>query len=768
MADDRFPILGKGEQLAEPIKYSPGGREKKPVRTFDQARSRLLPQMENLLSEIDSLDQRLRLSKIFFKVALDWEYLAKSYFPLALFRNSRWEFVGSRPWHQSSRDGKAFEETKPARLLFLSASRMTIEDSYQRIERATGMTRKEREDLAKIDQLGLPNPHDRLINLKSFTKGVFELILHPLGAHEWKECQKKLTDLAGESKGLEFLWDWKRGQHSEPIFLPARLQRKAFARLGLFNPLRAVRPMPSISFPRIRKTRIVKLQEMPPKPVMRSVYPEIGVLDGGADTSCEPLRGWSSNVDATSASVRADYLEHGTAVCGATLFGPLSPQEEIPEPKFKVKSFRVLPPSDGDDPLALYRVLDAVERIVESEKNEQIEIYVMSFGPDTTINDEEIDRFTVTLDQLAYRENVLFFVAVGNQGAEAHPSNRIQPPSDLVNGLGIGAFTFRSDGNVIPTDYCCMGPGRPGSRVKPDLSAFGGSDNRPFWVLLPGSDGSQVVPEQGTSFSTPVAASVAGNLLYRCSDPEVMTPQTAKALMIHHADPFKGESSVVRGWGALRATAEDMMSCAQHEVKVLYNGEIGLTRCMRLGLPFPDGLTYEGLVQFRWTIVYSCDVCPNTPDDYTLAGLDLVFRPNAALYRYSFAGADGKRRHQDVDERIDPELSSQLVSKGWSRSGNPASMTFKREHQLREEGKWETVIMGRRGTSAKNVYRPSLDIHAIPRGDWERGGPDRISYAAVVSVSVTDKKVEFYQRVTQQIRLLVPVRLRARARSRIV
>jgi len=505
---------------------------------------------------------------------------------------------------------------------------------------------------------------------------------------------------------------------------------------------------------------------MPPKPVIRSVYPEIGVLDGGADTLCEPLRGWSTNVDVTRESVREDYFEHGTAVCGAALFGPLSPQQAPPEPKFKVKSFRVLPPLGGDDPLALYRVLDLVQDIVESEENQHIEIYVLSFGPDTTIADEEIDRFTVTLDQLAYRENILFFVAVGNQGTEAHPWNRIQPPSDLVNGVGVGAFSFRKPGEIVPTDYCCIGPGRPGSRVKPDVSAFGGSDNHPFWVLLPGSDGTQVVPEQGTSFSTPVAASVAGNLLYRCTDPEIMTPQTAKALMIHHAEPFKGESSALRGWGALRIPAEELMACHQYEVKVLYNGEIELTRCMRLGLPFPDGLAYEGLVQFRWTIVYSCDVCPNTPDDYTLAGLDLVFRPNAALYRYSLAGPDRKQQ-QNVDERRNPELSAQFLSEGWRRGGHPVSRPFKREHQLREEGKWETVIVGHKSTRANNVYQPSLDIHAIPRGDWERGGPGRISYAAVVSVSVSDKKVELYQRVTEQIRQLVPVRLRARARSRI-
>ncbi|MBI5250754.1 MAG: S8 family peptidase [Desulfomonile tiedjei] len=761
---DRFPILGKGERLAEPVRLPPRGGAKKPIRTFEQARKRLLPQMKDLLNGIDHLDPGLRLSRVFFQVKLDFEYLAKSYFPATFYRYSRWEFVGSRPWHQSFRDEIALNEEKPARLLFFTASRMSIEDSFNRLERAKGLTEAEKADFMKVDGLGLQVSADRLINLTSFKKGIVELIFHPLDGKAWKECQKKLAVIEDEIKGSEFYWVWKRGDYPEPIFVPAKLGRRTVERLGSFNPLRAARPMPSISFPRIRKTRGAKLQEMPPKPVMRSVYPEIGVLDGGADISCQPLRGWVTNEDVTSASERDEYLEHGTAVCGAALFGSLDSEDAPQAPKFKIKSFRVIPPTD---PLALYRALDCVRSIVESDANRYIHVYVMSFGPDIAIGDEEIDRFTVTLDQLAYRENVLFFVAVGNEGDQAHPCNRIQPPSDLVNGVGVGAFTYRGHREVVPADYSCIGPGRPGSIIKPDLSAFGGSESHPFGVITAGEDDAEVIPWYGTSFSAPVAASVAGNLLYRSSDPGVMSPQTAKALMIHHVKPFKGESTCKHGRGPLLSAAEDLMACAQNEVKTLYNGEIELTQCMRLGLPFPDGLDYDGRIQFQWTVVYSCGVCPNTPDDYTLAGMDLVFRPNATLYRY-YWGSSERNQYEDVDERINPERASQLRSEGWRRGGNPASLTFKKEHQLREEGKWETVIIGRRATRANNVYRPSLDLHAIPRGDWEHAGPGYLSYAAVVSVKVSDKSVELYQRVREQISQLVPVRLRAQARSRII
>ena len=85
----------------------------------------------------------------------------------------------------------------------------------------------------------------------------------------------------------------------------------------------------------------------------------------------------------------------------------------------------------------LYEIIDIIEKVVP--KNKDIKIYNISFGPPGPILDDSISRFTYALDKLAYEEDVLFVVAVGNDGENI--LNRIQAPADLVNGLGIGAYT---------------------------------------------------------------------------------------------------------------------------------------------------------------------------------------------------------------------------------------------------------------------------------------------------------------------------------------
>ena len=627
MAEERFPILGKGEILSEPIRVPTGGGKKTPIRTFEEARERLLPQLESLLEGIDHITDLILPDKVFFRVSLDFQYLAKSYFPSTLVEMCGWEMVGSRPWYQTYRDKNEFDEAKLARMLFFSADPIRIESTYLRLKKVTDLKTKEVENFVKIDNVGFHEPKDKLIGFKrEFREGVVELIFHPMRVRDWNKCKTKLKRIVSQRKDFTFLWDWKRGEESDPIFLPAVLNHSEVRQLGQFNPLRAARPMPPVSIPRIRKDNIKSLLKPSMGPSLRTIYPEIGIVDGGVDDVIPHLRGWVSNIDKTPQPPDNFFLEHGTAVCGAALYGPCDPLREPNQPKFKVKSFRVFPvPRNLGWDLDLYHVLDWLEDIVQDATNSDIRVYVLSFGPDMPVEDDEVDRFTATLDRLSYEYDVLFFVAAGNAGHLQYPFSRIQPPSDLVNGVGVGAFTY-IDGRLSPAPYCCLGPGRPGSQVKPDICGFGGSDEHPFYVLLAGTDG-EVVAEQGTSYATPYVASVAGNLLYRSSEPSVVTPQTSKALIIHHTDAFHGFDKARYGWGPISRSPEELMECARNEVKVLYNGFIDLTRWARLRLPFPDGLQYDGRVHFEWTFVYACDVGMETPDDYTLAGIEVIFRP---------------------------------------------------------------------------------------------------------------------------------------------
>ncbi|MDT2248998.1 hypothetical protein P7H16_21660 [Paenibacillus larvae] len=100
-----------------------------------------------------------------------------------------------------------------------------------------------------------------------------------------------------------------------------------------------------------------------------------------------------------------------------------------------------------------------------------------------------MSRFTYALDTLAWNYQKLFVVAVGNDGEAPSPYNRVQAPADLVNGLGVGAYTFNYDtAERIRSQLQLYCDGREGCKVKPDVCAFGGDSRRYPIHLINSSD----------------------------------------------------------------------------------------------------------------------------------------------------------------------------------------------------------------------------------------------------------------------------------------
>lgn len=114
----------------------------------------------------------------------------------------------------------------------------------------------------------------------------------------------------------------------------------------------------------------------------------------------------------------------------------------------------------------MYSTIDIIERVV-SERSD-IKIYNVSFGPKGAILDDDINRFTYVCDKLSYDApdgiNPLFCIAAGNDGNLEKPLNRIQSPADMVNGLGIGAYSISFLGDKYRSSYSCIGPGREGAK----------------------------------------------------------------------------------------------------------------------------------------------------------------------------------------------------------------------------------------------------------------------------------------------------------------
>jgi hypothetical protein len=412
-----------------------------------------------------------------------------------------------------------------------------------------------------------------------------------------------------------------------------------------------------------------------------------------------------------------------------------------------------------------------IEETVKAPENSTIKTYVLSFGPNKPIEDDEIDPFTATLDRLAYEEDILFIVAVGNEGQLSEPYNRIQPPADAVNGLGVGAYIYDGKGTPVRAPYSCSGPGRSGNAVKPDIHMFGGWSDQPFCVFKPGGNG-ECTYTMGTSFSAPLACGMAGNLLYRADDPETITPQTAKALMIHKA--FKDGWEPEYGWGPLSCDLDELMTCPQNHVTLLYNGKLRLGKRTHLPIPFFNDIAEKGQARFTWTLVYATDVAPSMPDEYTLGGTQVTFRPHEDIYTYDYN--DKKFR---INKTENPAEFADLQRRGLIKKdklpvtdsgiGSKHSM-FLTEEQRRSIGVWDTTkhywTKMKHFTSLKN---PVIDIHAQARSDWyydETVRPSHLTYACVVSIELK-KDLELYQLIRKRIPELVEVRLRSRAQVRI-
>jgi len=616
---------------------------------------------------------------------------------------------------------------------------------------------------------------NKLLNLSSFEGGLLEVIVHPLRERDWQEFLGKLYGVIGHKDYPTELFNWVMGgQVNMPRFVPVQAASSIHSNLAELNPVRAIRPMPGVSFPRMSTGQQIPAAQPPtPDPMRSGPLPAVGVFDGGVDTAIPHLGRWVIPVDLTTAPPQPDTLQHGTAVCGALLYG-MHPDKACDEPAFAVKSFRVLPEPVETEMLGLglYKLVNLIEQAVKATENETIKTYVLSFGPDKPIDDEEVDLFTAMLDRLAFENDILFVVAVGNTGQFGEPYNRIQPPADIVNGLGVGAYVYE-DGQPIRAPYSSTGPGRSGNSVKPDIHMFGGWTGQPFCVFEAGGHG-VCTETMGTSFSAPLACGYSGNLLYRVDDQSTITPQTAKALMIHRA--FKDGWDPQLGWGPLSCSIDELMLCTQNNVTLLYNGQLPLGRRTLLEVPFFQDIAEKGKVRLSWTLVYATDVSPSMPDEYTLGGAQVRFRPNCDVFTYSYKKGEKKvtkriNRSKKPDE-YDRLLREKLLKVDkLPETSSPSHKTFYlSEEDRRDIGVWDTTKHFWTGWKMfKSIKHPIIDIHAQARSDWhyEKARPSHLTYACVVSIETWDENLNLYQMIRERVSSLVEVKLRSRARVRV-
>jgi hypothetical protein len=762
MASPKHPIIAHGELYATPITKRSGGGSKQIPHPYEEAKHKIIADIDRISKGIQE-KQEVFLEEKIVCVRMEPKFEAKSYVPTQLTTDSGMSIVGGRKYgytNDAKEHGTESEAAESeAKLYFIKTDNKGI--SKLRETLATGI--KDRVDtwrnqIGSIHSIDLLKSEEKIMGFPDgWTSGTVEIVLHPLESEH-----KKMLDLFFSISKIPEKNTRVKTYKDGLTFISAKCSSAELENIKRFNPLRAIHPLGRLDLTPVRLAPGGSAPILLPSNKKSSII--VGVFDGGVVNGLPLLNGYVTATDCAATTSDQDYLSHGTAVCGTVLHGNLagkSKSDTLPSPCVSIESYRVFPLLNKDD-LELYEIIDEIENIVHSRP--AIKLYNLSFGPIGAIIDDSINRFTYVLDQLTYEvhknePNPLFCVAVGNDGELIEPFNRIQSPSDIVNGLGIGAYTYRVDGSKARAQYSCIGSGREGAKVKPDFLDFGGSPDRPFGLV--GLDPNSLAMGQGTSFASPYAANKIGKLMAKS---ENIVPHLGRALLIHNALFDEKLPRNEQGYGFCPEVIDDILLCEDRKVVIMYSGSLKPAQTVSLPIFAPNINNVKGLVNISWTIATIVAPYPNDPDAYTNDCISDVFIPHDetfSFYKEDPITQESDRKILNLCESSAMEEAERLLVEGYTKSELPVSHSarhFCSESDLRAKDlKWDTVIkkqVSMRGSSLRN---PVLTLQAIDRNDFNA---PHIKYHVVVSIEAPNYAGSLYDAILQSYKSLVPIELR--------
>lgn len=544
-------------------------------------------------------------------------------------------------------------------------------------------------------------------------------------------------------------------------FVPVRLADNAVVQASRFNPLRALRPLPAM-----RPIQPGVLRSTPhtvAAPTAQDPQSEarVAIFDGG--TVNTPMFPTCVPNDLTPEAQRSDYVSHGSGVTAAVLFGNVEPGLLLPSPAAPVTHHRVLPhPNAHHDP-EIYWVLD---RIVEEVEQGDYRIVHLSLGPAISVEDlEEPNRWTSTLDELAYEKDVLFVIAAGNNGESDASTglNRVQVPADLANGLSVGACDRHAPASPWGrAPYSAVGPGRTGSRIQPSGVQFGGDDGNPFYAVMHTGD---LMETAGTSFAAPLVTNALAKLAGRLGE-ERTTTNNLRAFAVHLADRHPEADSLMTeiGHGRLPHDFEDALACGENQALVLYEDRLERYEIASLAIPLPLGID-EGLIELSWTLALNAPTEPTQPLEYTRATIDVTFRPHDQKFLFSKSG----RSSRTINVVADAAEAANLYSQGYTAGASPVSFsmpgTSGTEEERRDGGKWETIRTHRKRFRASSLRNPRLELTYLAReGGLLAADAAPIDYSLVISIHARDD-IPLYEQVRASFPVLTELPAEVRLRT---
>ena len=725
-------LLGNGHRLTSPVTVKKGMTDKAPPYDLSTAKSRLASQFTAAISEFAKLPSAACPDGFTVGlITLHPQYTAKSYFPNDLLKAAGMEAIGSRPSRVTPEQWtkKIAPEESATTELFVAARRndfVAFAKQLPNISEANNASH----DLFKVEAFRVPQSKDRIQRIsKKADSPMLEVVLHTSGIPRPARILEAFEAYA-DSLGLEPDLD-RRFEVGALCFLPMQAPRELINQLGMFSFLRTIREMPGLRplRPILRSTSKTKPFSVT-LPTVAPLDPQLraAVFDGGISDELNETAFANAHEPEGIGPAVDSYVNHGTAVTSAVLFGPINKGVALPQPYGVVDHYRVLDDQASSDPLELYDALTRIRDVLQSRKYAFINL---SIGPALPIEDHEVHAWTAVLDSLLSDGETLTTVAVGNEGEQDHESGnaRVQVPSDSVNSLAIGAAcsTGQTWGRA---SYSCIGPGRSPGLIKPEVVAFGGSPDEPFFVLDQST--SIATPEAGTSFASPLA--LRAGMGVRAHFGASLSPLAIKSLLVHCSEPSKKIPVHEIGWGRIPQGLDAFVICQDGEARIVYQGDLTPGQYLRTPVPLPQG-KLDGKVTVTATFCFACQTDPHDPGNYTRGGLDVTFRPHAEKF--------GKE------------------------STHPKSFSFFRqtdydtENELRHNAhKWETTLHNCRTFLSTTLKDPVFDVHYQVRESGQPSSGEKIRYALIITISAPKNK-NLYDRIVQryqtQLEPMLPV-----------
>ena len=721
--NDKNMLLGYGETLTGSIKLNRGGGDKNKPYTYFENKAVISEQLSELITEINKIPlSAMPEGKAVAKFVLHPTFLAKSYFPVGLLERFSLGSIGSKaikikPRKDIKKKGRKDEYTTAC--IYVSGKQENFQQFLDAIN-TDALTKGQQNDFITLESISMLEVADKVKSINDHEMMNIEVALHT------PENTSSVIDTF-ESFALQngAVIDTARSIKVKGLtFMPIKASKDVALKLAEFSFLRTLRELPELRLSEPVIARSVAKTSHLSLPTEGAVDPnlKVAIFDGGLGV--DDFSPWVTEYTFNgNSATSAKLLSHGQDVTSTVLFGVLGTDtEKLMVPFCNIDHYRVLDPNINDSDVDLFDVLIRIKSVLEQKHYDYVNL---SLGPRLPVDDDDVHVWTSTLEEILATGETLCTIAVGNDGHLPAQLNRIQPPADLVNGLSVGAATSLSE-DWERCSYSCIGPGRSPGFVKPDGVAFGGNEDEPFQVYSPMLNG--LASTAGTSFSAPLvlrqAIALSSSLQYN------ITPLTAKALLIHHAECKKLDRHEV-GWGRFPHDLSEVIFCGDDEVKVIYQGKLKPSQHMRALIPVPE-IAMKGRVKLRATFCFSSPVDAEHPLNYTRSGLEVTMRKG-------ISDSDG--------------LTFPLF--------NLKNVYADESEQRIDAHKWETTLRSEHTFKEGELTNPCFDITYYGR---DCGMPvdvdelDELPYVLIVTLCA-EEMPDLYNLIRQKYQTLQPIQV---------